>query len=106
MAVTFGLSSKHKPTAIYKNYIYNKYRVNQSGYITWRCQQYQKHHCKAQLVTKEGQLTRNSVPVHTHGITHLAKEASAMKNNLSNKTASKLLIIQDTWKNPTKMKQE
>src|SRR5271163_628855 len=83
MAVTFGLSSKRKPTAIYKNYIYNKYRVNQSGYITWRCQQYQKHHCKAQLVTKEGQLARNSVPVHTHGIRHLTKEASAMKNRPS-----------------------
>src|SRR5271163_1481741 len=82
MALTFGFSSKHRPTAIYKNYIYNKYKVNKSGYVTWRCPQYQRHKCHAQLVTKEDQLVSNQAPVHTHGITNSTKNAGALENAL------------------------
>ena len=90
MALTFGSSSKHKPTVIYKNHIYNKHRANQKGYITWRCQEYQRHKCHAQLVTKENQMVSNPAPVHTHGIVNFTEHASALENARAEKTAMEI----------------
>src|SRR5271163_4893090 len=90
MALTFGSSSKHKPTAMYKNNIYNKYRVTQRGYITWRCQQYQRYKCHAQLVTKEDKLVSNPAPVHAHGIINFTKHTGALKNALAQKTVMQI----------------
>src|SRR5271163_1798438 len=90
MAPTFGYSSKHKPTEIYKSHIYNKHRANQKGYITWRCREHQRHKCHDQLVTKENQMVSNPAPVNTHGIVNFTEHASALKNARAEKTAMQI----------------
>ena len=94
MALVFGLSSKRKPTAMFMNNIYSKYRVNGSGLTTWRCVHYSKYHCRAQIVTTENRLIHNQAPIHTHGVINTTTLASVRtsENELNSKTGEKNTI--------------
>ena len=69
MSLTFGFTSKKRPTVIYMNHTFNQYSKNNKGCIHWRCVQYARFKCRAKLVTFENKMLQNSTPVHTHSAT-------------------------------------
>src|ERR1700690_3910750 len=66
MSLTFGISSKRRPTLIFANFIFNRYKENKTGRIVWRCQHFQKHGCRSQIITHENQIMDDSRLQHTH----------------------------------------
>ena len=69
MSLTFGFTSKKRPTVIYMNHTFNQYSKNNKGCIHWRCVEYARFKCRAKLVTFENKMLQNSTPVHTHSAT-------------------------------------
>ena len=66
MSLTFGFTSKKRPTVVYMNYKFNQYSRNNKGCIHWRCVEYVRFKCRAKLVTFENKMLENSAPLHTH----------------------------------------
>src|ERR1700731_3951628 len=66
MSLTFGFTSKKRPTVDYMNYKFNQYSRNNKGCIHWRCVEYARFKCRAKLVTFENKMLENSAPLHTH----------------------------------------
>ena len=66
MSLTFGFTSKKRPTVVYMNYKFNQYSKNNKGCIHWRCVEYVRFKCRAKLVTFENKMLENSAPLHTH----------------------------------------
>jgi hypothetical protein len=66
MSLTFGFTSKKRPTVFYMNHKFNQHSKNNKGCIHWRCVEYARFKCRAKLVTFENKMLENSTPVHTH----------------------------------------
>ena len=92
MALTFGLSSKLQPQAIYMGYVYNKYRENLNGSVIYRCVNYVKSNCHTYIVTKTNEVINNP-PVHTHKALMLHSPAPKFnKTEFAEKTAELRII--------------
>jgi len=69
MSLTFGFTSKKRPTVFYMNHKFNQHSKNNKGCIHWRCVEYARFKCRAKLVTFENRMLENSTPLHTHPAT-------------------------------------
>ena len=92
MDITFGISTKGKPTLIYRDFEYTKERNNQNGTTSWRCKHYQTLRCKARLITNENNLIRETKADHSHEgniVNTLARRAvGEMKNFMNDATVT------------------
>jgi hypothetical protein len=90
-SVTYGISSKNRPTVIFRNYEYVKVRTNANGQIYWRCKMYQSF-CKAHLVTAGDRIVNNADQEHNHNgnsATSLARKAvGEMKKKMTEISAT------------------
>jgi len=59
-SITIGVSTKGRPTAIYKNFEYFKVRENKNGDVYWRCKMYQSYKCKALFKTSEDRIVSSN----------------------------------------------
>ena len=69
MSLTFGFTSKKRPTVAYMSHTFNQYSKNNKGCIHWRCVEYTRFKCRAKLVTFQNKMLENSTPLHTHPAT-------------------------------------
>ena len=95
--VTFGVTSKGKPSLIYKNYEFFKHRQYANGNTQWRCNRYQSKKCRARLTTKNNEITGNRYPQHNHDSkieNILARQAVAeMKDEMKDVSATATAVI-------------
>jgi hypothetical protein len=82
----------NNPSLVVNNCIYNKYKINKDGSITWRCNQYFSHiKCRSIVRTAHNEIIGQGKPHVTHP-DHLPyeedqkvfKEAIAMMKNKMN----------------------
>jgi len=66
MALEYGISSKGKPTVLYRNFEYIKDKENVCGTIAWRCRYHQSMKCKARLTTSGDRVVSSRDPGHNH----------------------------------------
>lgn len=96
-SITFGVTTKGRPTAIYKNFEYVKVRENKNGDVYWRCKMYQSYKCKALLKTSEDRIVSNNDQEHTHqgnistSLAHLA--VARMKEKMGETSATPAAVI-------------
>ena len=95
--VTFGLTSKGRKTAIYKNYEYVKHRDYANGETQWRCRLYQSWNCQARLKTSGDKYIGLTDPDHNHEsntVNISARQAvSVMKDKVTELSATSSAAI-------------
>ena len=65
MALEYGISSKGRPTVLYRNFEYVKDK-NVCETIAWRCRYHQTMKCKARLTTSDDRVVSSRDPGHNH----------------------------------------
>ena len=81
MSLTFGITSKKRPTAVYMGYKFNQYSKNNKDCVHWGCVEYTRFKCRAKLVTFETEMLQNLTPLHTHPAT----KSSVVQKRINNK---------------------
>ena len=66
MSLTFGISTKRRPTVVFKNYTFTNYKETKSHRIIWRCKHFQTYKCRAEIHTYENKMLDSSRIQHTH----------------------------------------
>lgn len=83
MSFEYGVTSRGKPTVIYRSFEYVKEKDNVSGTVSWRCRSYHNLKCKARLVTCGSTVVSNRQPDHNHSgniaSSHARKAVGDMK---------------------------
>ena len=92
MSLTFGLTSKNRPTAVYMNHTFNQYSKNNKNHTHWRCTEYSRSKCRAKLVTFENQMLEKSTPLHTHTAANLKIGQKYIKGAHDQQTCSRTLL--------------
>ena len=93
MSFEIGVTSKGRPTVIYRNFEYVKEIENVGGTVAWRCRSYQgAMKCRARLVTAGNRVVSDRQPEHNHAgnvASALARKAVGdMKNRMTELTAT------------------
>ena len=92
MSFEYGLTSKGKPTVIYRNFAHVKKIDNVCGTVSWRCRYNQTLKCKARLVTSGNMVISNRQPDHNHAgnvaSSYARKALRDMKNKMSELSAT------------------
>ena len=95
--ITFGITSKGKPSVLHKQYEFVKHREYTNGNIQWRCKSYQNSKCQARLTTKNDEIVSDCDPQHTHDGNKeniLARQAVAeMKDKMGEVSATTTAVI-------------
>jgi len=92
MALEYGISSKRKPTVLYRNFEYVKDKEKVCGTIAWRCRLHQTMKCKARLTTSGDRVVSIRDPDHNHtgnvSFARARKAVGEMKNKLTDLTVA------------------
>ena len=87
MALEYGMSSKEKPTVLYRNFEYVKDKENVCGTIVWRCRYHQTMKCKARLTTSDDRGVSSRDTDHNHtgnvSIARARKAVGEMKKKIT-----------------------
>ena len=68
MSLTFGISTKRRPTVVFKDYTFTKYKECKSNRVIWRCRHYFRFKCRAEIHTYENKMLDSSRIQHTHSV--------------------------------------
>jgi len=82
MSLTFGISTKRRPTVVFKNYTFTKYKETKSHRIIWRCKHFQKYKCRAEIHTYENKMLDSSRIQHSHSVTTSDSNATQRHDTL------------------------
>ena len=92
MALEYGISSKGKPTVLYRNFEYVKDKENVCGTIARRCRHHQTMKCKARLTTSGDRVVSSWDPGHNHtgnvSTARARKAVGEMKNKITDLTVA------------------
>ena len=82
MALEYGISSKEKPTVLFRNFEYVKDKEYVCGTIVWRCRYHQTMKCKARLTTSGDRVVSSRDPGLNHtGNVSIARARKAVGGN-------------------------